>query len=82
MTDNFPVAVIPYIYLKCLIMNASTGTNSTGTSDDFDFDILNFTFLMVTLPRRSSYGVYISLLIIWDFNSSNATDKKSTLSTI
>ena len=31
--------------------------------DDFDFDIVNFPFLVGDVPRRPSYGVYISQLI-------------------
>ena len=31
--------------------------------DDFDFDIVNFTFFDGAVPRRASYGVYISQLI-------------------
>ena len=31
--------------------------------DDFDFDIVNFPFLDGDVPRRASYGVYISQLI-------------------
>ena len=31
--------------------------------DDFDFDIVDFPFLDVDVPRRTSYGVYISQLI-------------------
>ena len=31
--------------------------------DDFDFDIVNFPFLDGDVPRRSTYGVYISQLI-------------------
>ena len=31
--------------------------------DDFDFEIVNFTFLDVDVPRSTSYGVYISQLI-------------------
>ena len=30
---------------------------------DFDFDIVNFPFLDGDVPRRASYGVYISQLI-------------------
>ena len=47
--------------------------------DDFDFDIVNFPFLDGDVPRRASYGVYISLLIrfarvcnhVTDFNTRN-----------
>ena len=31
--------------------------------DDFDFDIVNFPFLDGDVPRRASYGVYISQLL-------------------
>ena len=31
--------------------------------DDFDFEIVNFTFLVGDVPRSTSYGVYISQLI-------------------
>ena len=47
--------------------------------DDFDFDIVNFTFLDGDVPRSISYGVYISQLIcfarvsshVHDFNTRN-----------
>ena len=31
--------------------------------DDFEFDIVNFSFLDGEVPRRVSYGVYISQLV-------------------
>ena len=47
--------------------------------DNVDFDIVNFPFLDCDVPRRPSYGVYISQLIrfarvcshVEDFNASN-----------
>ena len=47
--------------------------------DDFDFDIVNFPFLVGDVPRRTSYGIYISQLIrfarvcnhVADFNARN-----------
>ena len=47
--------------------------------DDSDFDIVNFPFLDGDVPRRASYGVYISQLIrfarvcnhVADFNARN-----------
>ena len=47
--------------------------------DDFDFDIVNIPFLEGDVPRRPSYGVYISQLIrfarvcshVDDFNTRN-----------
>ena len=42
--------------------------------DDFDFDIVNFPFLDGDVPRRTSYGVYISHLIRFTRASSNVSD--------
>ena len=42
--------------------------------DDFDFDIVNFPFLDGDVPRRTSYGVYISQLISFARASSNLND--------
>ena len=47
--------------------------------DDFDFDLVNFPFLDSDVPRRASYGVYISKRIrfarvcnyVADFNARN-----------
>ena len=42
--------------------------------DDFDFDIVNFPFLDGDVPRRTSYGLYISRLIRFARASSNLSD--------
>ena len=42
--------------------------------DDFDFDTVNFPFLDGDVPRRTSYGVYISQLIRGARASSNLND--------
>ena len=42
--------------------------------DDFDFDIVNFPFLDGDVPRRPSYGVYISQLIRFARASSHVDD--------
>ena len=42
--------------------------------DDLNFDIVNFPFLDGDVPRRPSYGVYISQLIRFDRASSHVTD--------
>ena len=44
------------------------------TRDDFDFDIANFPFLDGDVPRRPSYGVYISQLIRFDRVCSHVDD--------
>ena len=53
--------------------------NTYDKRDDFNFDIVNFPFLDGDVPRRPSYGVYISQLIrfarvcshVDDFNTRN-----------
>ena len=42
--------------------------------DDFDFDIVNFSFLYGDGPRSASYGVYISQLIRFARVSSHVDD--------
>ena len=77
----------PY-YLPLNVFTASKGSNLYilfvsskiyDKRDDFDFDIVNFPFLDGDVPRRASYGVYISQLIrfarvcnhVTDFNARN-----------
>ena len=40
-----------------IVLNPNSGFYKR---DDFDFDIVNFPFLDGDVPRRTSYGVYIS----------------------
>ena len=62
-----------------LHLSISNGFVSSKIYDDFDFDIVNFPFLDGDVPRRPSYGVYISQLIrfarvcshVDDFNTRN-----------
>ena len=42
--------------------------------DDFDFDIVNFSFLDGAVPRSTSYGVNFSQLIRFARVSSNLDD--------
>ena len=42
--------------------------------DDFDFDIVNFSFQDGDVPRRISYGVYLSQLIRFSRTSLNLRD--------
>ena len=44
--------------------------------DDFDFEIVNFPYLDGDVPRRASYGVYVSQLIQFAGVSSHVTDFK------
>ena len=58
-----------------LNLSISNGTVSTNIYDKlYVFDIVNFPFLDGDVPRRSSYGVYISRLIRFARASSNISD--------
>ena len=60
--------------LNLCISNPTVSTKSFDKGDDFDFDIVNFPFLDGDVPRRTSYGVYISQLIRYARDSSNLID--------
>ena len=53
----------PFLDLHLSISNGFVSSKINDKRDDFDFDILNFPFLDGDVPRRPSYGVYISQLI-------------------
>ena len=58
---NFSVVFIAHIVLEELsISNGTVSTKIYDKRDDFDFDRVNFPFLDGDVPRRTSYGVYIS----------------------
>ena len=48
--------------------------NINDKQDDWDFDIVNFPFLDGDVPRRPSYGVYISQLIRFARPASHVTE--------
>ena len=49
--------------LHLSISNGFVSSKIYDKRDDIDFDIVNFPFLDGDVPRRPSYGVYISKLI-------------------
>ena len=65
--------------LHLSIENGFVSSKIYDKRDDFDFDIVKFPFLDGDVPRRASYGVYISQLIrlarvgnhVADFNARN-----------
>ena len=69
----------PFFDLHLSISNGFVSSQIYNKRDDFDFDIVNFPFLDGDVPRRPSYGVYISQLIkfarvcshVDDFNTRN-----------
>ena len=65
----------PFLHLNlCITYVNLISTNIYVKLDDFDFDIVNFPFLDGDVPRRTSYGVYISQLIRFARASSNLND--------
>ena len=53
----------PFSDLHVSISNGFVSSKIYDKRDDFDFNIVNFPFLDDDVPRRPSYGVYISQLI-------------------
>ena len=53
----------PFLDLHLSVANGFVSSKIYDKRDDFDFDIVNFPFLDGDVPRRVSYGVYISQLI-------------------
>ena len=50
----------PFLDLHLSIANGFVSSKIYDERDDFDFDTVNFPFLDGDVPRRASYGVYIS----------------------
>ena len=50
----------PFFDLYLCISNGAVSTKIYDKRGEFDFDIVNFPFLDDDVPRRTSYGVYIS----------------------
>ena len=53
----------PFLDLHLSIANGFVSSKIYDKRDDSDFDKVNFPFLDGDVPRRPSYGVYISQLI-------------------
>ena len=56
----------PFLDLHLSITNGFVSSKIYDKRDDFDFGVDNFPFLEGHVPRRASYGVYISQLIRFD----------------
>ena len=69
----------PFLDFYLSISNGFVSSSIYDKRDDFDFETVNFPFLDGDVPRRPSYGVYISQLIrfarvcsqVDDFNTRN-----------
>ena len=60
--------------LHLYISNGFVSAKIYDQRDDFDFDIVNFSFLDGDVPRSTSYGVYISQLFRFARVSSHVAD--------
>ena len=56
-------AAQPILDLHLSISDGFVKTKNLNKRDDFDFDIVNVSFLDGDVPRSTSYGVFISQLI-------------------
>ena len=69
----------PFLNLNLSITNGIVSSKIYDKRDDFNFEIVNFSFLDGDIPRSPSYGVYISQLIrfarvcsyVYDFINKN-----------
>ena len=52
----------PFLDLHLSVSNGFVSSQIYDKRDDFDIDFVNFSFLDGDVPRRASYGVYISHL--------------------
>ena len=64
----------PFLDIHLSISNGFVSFKIYDKRDDFDFDIVKFPFLDDDVPRRPSYGVYISQLIRFARVCSHAED--------
>ena len=71
---NSSATEAPILDLNLCISNGTVSTKIYDKMDDFDFDVVNFPILDGDVPRRTSYGVYISQLIRFVRASSNLND--------
>ena len=70
----------PFLHLHLSIANGFVSSKIYDKRDYFELDMVNFPFLNGDVPRRASYGVYISQLIrlarvcnhVTDFNARNS----------
>ena len=65
---------VAFLDLHLSISNDIVSTKIYDKRDDFDFEMVNFSFLDGDVPRSTSYGVYISQFIRFARASSYVTD--------
>ena len=72
--DDISDTEAPFLDLNRFVSNGFVSSKIYDKRDDFDFDIVNFPFLDGDIPRRASYGVYISQLIRFARVCNHVTD--------
>ena len=70
---------VPFLDLHLSISNGFVSSKIYEKSDDFDFDIVFFSFLDGDVPRSTSYRVYISQLIRFARMTNNVADFNADL---
>ena len=65
---------VMFLNLHLSILDGFISCKIYDKRDDFDFETVHFPYLDGDVPRRTSYGVYISQLIRFARVSSYATD--------
>ena len=73
-TANSSDTEAPFLDLNLSITNGIVPSKIYDKGDDFNFEIVNFSFLDGDVPRSPSYGVYISQLIRFARVCSNVDD--------
>ena len=63
----------PFLDMNLSISYGTVSIKIYDKRDDFDFDIVNFPFFDGGLPRRTSYGVYISCFARASSNEGTST---------
>ena len=76
-TPNTSDTEAAFLDLQLSISNDIVSTKICDKRDDFDFEVVNFTFLDGDVPRSISYGVYIFQLIRFARASTYVTDFKT-----
>ena len=64
----------PFLDLHLSISNGFVSSKIYDKRDDFDFDIVNFSFFDAEVPSSTSYGIYISQPIRFARVSSHVAD--------
>ena len=73
-TSNTEAPFVDLHFKQFCISNGFVSSKIYDKRDDIDFDIVNFPFLDVDVPRSTSYRVYISQLIRFARMSSHVAD--------